>query len=84
VFKAHQLHDAVGCTFCHSRIRLSFPPRTFVQSEGRISRALYSHAPEYVSSIRGALLRGASHEHVGVMGVALCREGGNPRLRLRR
>src|SRR5450830_1772027 len=57
--------------------------------------------PEYVSPIRGALLRGASHEpkdvfsralfpnargalvsegvlHVGAMGVALCRAGGNP------
>src|SRR5450756_1890505 len=47
--------------------------------------------PEYVSPIRGALLRGASHEpkdvfvsegvlHVSAMGVALCREGGNPAL----
>jgi len=39
--------------------------------------------------MRGVLLRGASHEpkdvfvsegvlHIGAMGVALCREGGNP------
>src|SRR5450756_595358 len=70
-----------------------------------LPRALYSHAPEYVSPIRGVLLRGVSHEpkdvfsralfpnargalvsegvlHVGVMGVALCREGGNPALSL--
>src|SRR5664280_1896995 len=37
----------------------SSPPRTFVQSEGRISRAFPSNAPEYVSPIRRVLLRGA-------------------------
>jgi hypothetical protein len=43
-------------------------------------RALLSKAPEHFFSIRGVLLRGASHEHVSVMGVALCRAGGNPSL----
>src|SRR5450759_426565 len=34
--------------------------------------------PEYVSPIRGVLLRGASHEYVSPIRGALCREGGNP------
>src|SRR5450756_2782255 len=41
-------------------------------------RALYSHAPEHVSPMRGVLLRGASHEHFIPMRVALCRAGGSP------
>jgi hypothetical protein len=39
---------------------------------------VFFKAPEPFCARRGALLRGASHEHVGVMGVALCRAGGNP------
>ena len=50
---------------------------------------VFFKAPEHVGSMRGVLLRGASHEpkdvfvsegvlHVSVMGVALCRAGGNP------
>src|SRR5664280_2117505 len=56
-----------------------------VVAQGWSSAAMYvaiCHPPEYFSSIRGVLLRGASHEHVGVMGVALCRVGGNPALAL--
>ena len=52
---------------------------------------VFFKAPEHVGSMRGVLLRGASHEpkdvfvsegvlHVSVMGVALCRAGGNPSL----
>ena len=50
---------------------------------------VFFKAPEHFIPMRGVLLRGASHEpkdvfvsegvlHVGAMGVALCREGGNP------
>jgi hypothetical protein len=56
---------------------------------GKNTASLSVVPPEYVSPIRGVLLRGASHEpkdvfvsegvlHVGAMGVALYREGGNP------
>ena len=67
----------------------------------RPRRQLIRHSPEPFLPMRGALLRGASHEpkdvfsralfpnargalvfegvlHVGAMGVALCRAGGNP------
>src|SRR5450759_1185106 len=36
-----------------------------------LPRALYSHAPEYVSPIRGVLLRGVSHEPKDVFSRAL-------------
>src|SRR5450756_926852 len=64
------------------------PPNIFAQcdgcTEGCFPRALLSlasfcprcevffKAPEYVSAMRGALLRGAPHEHIGTMRVALC------------
>ena len=43
-----------------------------------IPPSIFSNAPEPFSVRRGVLLRGASHEHVGVMGVAFCRAGRNP------
>src|SRR5450830_835518 len=69
---------------CFPRVLLSlasFCPRCEV----------FFKAPEHFIPMRGVLLRGASHEpkdvfvsegvlHVGVMGVALCREGGNDTL----
>src|SRR5450830_281933 len=76
----------------------SIPPRELhATSSSPVSlfpsfpRVLLSKAPEHFFPMRGALLRGASHEpkdvfvsegvlHVGVMGVALCREGGNDTL----
>src|SRR5450830_2111051 len=62
----------------------SFPPRTFVQSEGRISRALLSlasfcprcevffKAPEHFTPMRGVLLRGAFAAQAGIHLVHPC------------
>src|SRR5450756_296563 len=47
------------------------PPSVLVQYEGCFPRALLSKAPEYVSPIRGVLLRGAPHEPKDVFSRAL-------------
>ena len=43
-------------------------------------RAFPSNAPEYVSPIRGALLRGAPHEYFSAIRVAFLGACGNPSL----